>query len=298
MFRSVVVPLDGSAFGEQALPPAVAVARATGAALRLVHKHVPPAPIHPDGALARDSAISSRSRALEWTYLEQAAGRAAAGGGLAVSTDLVEGPTVEALCGAVREAAADLVVLTTHGRGPLSRFWLGSVADALVRQLTVPVLLVRPTEEEDGPAPEGLRVQNLLVPLDGSPYAEAALAPALTLGRSAGAVCTLLRVVGHEADGPEGPGQLREEARAYLEGLAGRLREQGHQVRTRLHTHRSPAAAILEEAACGPYDLVALATHGRGGLARLLLGSVADKVIRGATIPVLVCRPAERGKET
>jgi nucleotide-binding universal stress UspA family protein len=84
--------------------------------------------------------------------------------------------------------------------------------------------------------------------------------------------------------------QLRTEAEGYLEGMAQRLRGRGHQVQTRIAIEEQPALAILQEAVA-PIDLVALQTHGRGGLARLLLGSVADKVIRGASVPVLARRP-------
>jgi nucleotide-binding universal stress UspA family protein len=87
--------------------------------------------------------------------------------------------------------------------------------------------------------------------------------------------------------------QLKEEAGAYLDATAQRLRGRGLQVETRLVIHPQPAAAILEEARARGVDLIALATHGRGGLARLLLGSTADKVVRGAQIPVFVYRPRE-----
>ena len=81
------------------------------------------------------------------------------------------------------------------------------------------------------------------------------------------------------------------EAQKYLEALAKRHSSPGLAVRTRLVRGRHTALAIIEEAASG-HDLVALTTHGRGGIKRLLLGSVADKVVRGAPIPVLVYCPA------
>ena len=85
--------------------------------------------------------------------------------------------------------------------------------------------------------------------------------------------------------------QLRTEARDYLEGVAGRLHQRGLAARTRVVVHEQPAAAILDAARDQAADLIALTTHGRGGLARLILGSVADAVVQGAATPVLVSRP-------
>jgi nucleotide-binding universal stress UspA family protein len=137
-----------------------------------------------------------------------------------------------------------------------------------------------------------------LILLDGSVLAEQVLEPALDLARLMGARCTLLRVVesrsspvGRATGGPPEKAQ----AEAYLEHVAARVREQGVQVRTRVVIARHAAEAILKEAAVQASNLIALATHGRGGLRRLLLGSVADKLFRAAASPVLVYRPT--GKE-
>jgi len=307
MFRSVLVPLDGSRFGEQALPLALTVARRAGARLELVHKHVPPAPLHPDGMLAREHALDTTSRAQEQAYLDGVAGRLARAGNITVTSALVEGPTVEALDEHAVGTGADLVVMTTHGRGPLSRFWLGSVADALLRRLPMPVLLVRPGEEEEPDRTAAPALRHVLVPLDGSPHAEEILKPALALGALTGADYTLLRVVepvpvvgvdlpGYAAAGTDlaSLDKLQGDARVYLNGVAARLRGQGLHVQTRVAVNAQAAGAILDEAGRRGQDLIALETHGRGGLARLLLGSVADKVLRGATTPVLVHRTPEK----
>jgi nucleotide-binding universal stress UspA family protein len=297
MFRSILVPLDGSRFGEHALPYAVGVARRTGARIQVVHKHVPPAPIHPDGVLAREKKVPEDTRPRERAYLDEVAVRLQAAG-VEASTALVEGPTVEALCEHAAGSGADLAVMTTHGRGPLSRFWMGSVADALMRRLTVPLLLVRPSEDEGPSLAEPPALRRVLVPLDGSEESEAVLGPAADLGADD---FTLLRVVEPlPMFGMEVPlypvqadaalsAQLTDAAHDYLAGVAGRLRGRGPAVRTRMVVYSSAAGAILDESA-GGFDLVALETHGRGGLARLVLGSVADKVVRGAAIPVLVHR--------
>jgi nucleotide-binding universal stress UspA family protein len=114
-----------------------------------------------------------------------------------------------------------------------------------------------------------------------------------------GASITLLRVVpaGVPRDMPKETvvsealaDKLRGEAHVYLQRMAASLRDQGIAVQTRILAHGYPATAILNEAASGGYQMLALETHGRYGLPRLFLGSVADKVVRGAALPVLVHR--------
>jgi nucleotide-binding universal stress UspA family protein len=304
MYRSILVPLDGSPLGEHALPLAVAVARRTGAAIRVAHAHAPVDPKHPDWYMPPEQRSDPAAVGMQKSYLDGTVRKLTAAGVTATST-LLEGPTVEALCEHVATAGADLVVMTTHGRGPLSRLWLGSVADALVRRLTVPLLLVRPKEEPADLA-AGVSLRHILIPLDGSKHAESILGPALALGEATGAAYTLLRVVepvpvlGYDVFGYAQAGtdiavveELRHQAVGYLEGVAGRLRGRGLHVRTLVLVNPSPAGAILTETAPELHDLVALETHGRGGPARLLLGSVADKVIRGSACPVLVHRSPE-----
>ena len=192
-----------------------------------------------------------------------------------------------------RTGKADLIVMATHGRGPLSRFGLGSVADQLVRRAPVPVLLVRPSENPPRTAPEPV-VENILIPLDGSQLAEQVLEPAAELAQLMEARLCLLRVVkSRSTSADRGAAGLpdKSEYEGYLERVAARLREHGLQVRTRVVAARHAAEAILEEARVHGADLIALATHGRGGLKRLLHGSVADRLIRGAALPILVYRP-------
>ena len=303
MLRSILVPLDGSSFGEYALPYALAVARRTGAHVQVVHKHVPPAPVHPDGVLAADLKLDPKSRIREQAYLDGVVARLTAAG-VPASSALVEGPTLDALCHQAEVQAADLVVLTTHGRGPLSRFWLGSVADGLVRRLKQPLLLVLPTEDEAPPVEPLPR--RFLVPLDDSEETESILEPAVALGTAFGAEYTLFQVVtppptaGWEANvlDPGAEEMVREayeeQARSRLEATAEKLRGRGLTVHVKTAVAVSPGAAVLAEAETGAHDLIALATHGRGGLTRLLLGSVADKVLRGSSLPVLVRKT--RGK--
>jgi nucleotide-binding universal stress UspA family protein len=310
MIRSVLVPLDGSPFGEHALPLALAVARRAGASLQLVHVHqsVPPASVA--GVTVAD-AVEVMLRQEEQAYLDDMAKHLPVS--VPVRTTLLDGAVAQAIHNRAAANGVDLVVLATHGRGALGRFWLGSVTDELIRLLPMPALLVRPREGgadlEHEPA-----LRHVLLPLDGSELAEQILGPALALGGLLGCRYTLLRVVKpalrpaylpegttiaglrHDAVGKqlgEWERRLEEEARAYLEGVAGRLSGQGLEVQTRVVVDEQPAQAILREAQVRGADLIALETHGRRTLARLLLGSVADKVIRGTHLPVLVHRPLQ-----
>jgi nucleotide-binding universal stress UspA family protein len=289
MYRSILVPLDGSPFGEHALPPALAIAQSAAAYLHLAHVH------GVTRAHLLDTHSALRDRAREREYLDQTAQQLASRWDGPITTALLAGTIALAVHDYAVERRADLVVLTTHGRGPLSRFWLGSVADRLVRWATMPLLLVRPHERApDFAHPPALR--RILIPLDGSALAERIFAAALELGRPQSATYTLLQVVEPvviEAIGREeqGPQQAEAHAWAYLEGLAAGLRAEGLEVATDVVVAEHPAPAILAYAQQRAVDLIAVETHGRGGITRVLLGSVADKLLRGATTPVLLHRP-------
>jgi nucleotide-binding universal stress UspA family protein len=295
MYRSILVPLDGSLPSEQSLPYATALARRSGAELQLAYVHTPlllgEGTLYlgtPDVQLWED----------EKKYLKSVVDRLQKVELNKVSAHVLEGPIADTLQEHALSKGCDLVVMTTHGRGPVSRFWLGSVADQLVHRLPIPLLLIHTREEIPLPATEP-EVRNILVALDGTPTAEQILQPAGALGKLMGASCTLLRVVPsvvphvvytEVAVDTALADKLRAEARVYLQRVAESLRDQGFDVQTRIIAHAHPATAILNEASSGEYDLLALETHGRRGLSRLFLGSVADKVVRGATVPVLVHR--------
>lgn len=293
--HTVMVPLDGSAFAEAALPLGALIARRSGSSLRLALVHGTFA-AGSDEAAAAQVALQDHER----DYLRATASRVDPGGALVPEVDLLAGTPGPALAAAVGALRVDLVVMATHGRGALSRAWLGSVADYLVRHLHVPMLLVRPGESPQIYA--GTRLERVLVPLDTSSTSEEALGPALAV-MDPGATLTLVHVV-EPVLGTAEPslpfpmpmdpkllGELRSLAQARLDRVAEGLRARGVTVVTRVLTGVGPAAVLLDEAGSAPYDLIAMTTHGQGGLRRLLLGSVADKVVRAAPCPVLVVRP-------
>ena len=296
MYRSILVPLDGSLPSEQSLPYAAALARRSGSALQLAYVHTPL--IVGEGVMylgTPDVQLWEEEK----KYLLNIVERLKKTGLDKISAHVLEGPVAETLQEQALGEGCDLVVMTTHGRGPMSRFWLGSVADQLVHRVPIPLLLIRTREEEAQPPSGEPEVRNVLVALDGTPTAEPILEPAGTLAKLLGASCTLLRVLPsvvpnvvytEAAVDATLADKLRAEAHVYLQRLSASLREQGIAVQTRIVTDAHAATAILKEAASGEYDLLALETHGRRGLPRLFLGSVADKVVRGASVPVLLHR--------
>lgn len=304
MIRSILVPLDGSRFAEAALAAAVPLARTARAGLRLVHVHeaVAGQPVASPGVPVTEAPEDWARRAREEAYLADLAMRVGAGL-TSVEFELCDGRPAEALCRCVAERTPDLVVLSTHGRGSASPLWLGSVADYLVRTATVPLLLVRP--DRGGQPPAGVEgFGTVLAPVDLSEDSARILDPLTSFACLTQAHVTLLHVVrpqpdlGGEPGVPYPAGPAGEElgtrctaAQRQLDRLADRLRAGGIRAAARVAVGTDVAGTILEEAAAGPVQLLAITTHGAGGPRERLIGSVADKVIRGASLPVLVLRP-------
>ncbi|MEX2468016.1 MAG: universal stress protein [Gemmatimonadota bacterium] len=296
MYRQIMVPLDGSKFAEAALPMALTVSRKTGAPVHLVTV------IEPVPAFAYEE---WESAAEEWTkeYLAKLTESVSGNAGGAVTSSVLTGHVVDALQKEAGAKKADLVVMASHGRGTISRLWLGSVADRFVRQADRPVLLVRP---EDGEAPgldEDASFDNLLVPLDGSELSESALTHASEFGELFGSAYHLTRIVAYPVDlaSPYLPHtaqmnqkvleEAKDRAAEYLEERAERMRRRGLRVTTSVTVDAQAGHGILLEVEAVGSDGIAMATHGRKGLSRVLIGSTADKVLRGTHLPLLLHRP-------
>jgi nucleotide-binding universal stress UspA family protein len=304
-FRSILLPLDGSAFAEEAVPWAATIARKARARLRLALVHqTPPSPPLDESSARLYTRIELALRKSEREYLRRVAARIKGAGAIQLATATLSGPPAAALADYAREVGVDLVVMTTHGRGGLQRAWLGSVADRLVRSLEIPVLLIRPKEGE--PAPSEPRLEEILVPLDGSRLAEAALPTALGVARHFGARLALIQAVEPVAVMIDAPTMFsggideeltslrRREAQDYLDDVAERVAASGVETRASAVLAASALDGIQAAARNPAVQMIALATQGRGGLRRLVLGSVADKLVRTGELPVLVTRP--RGK--
>jgi nucleotide-binding universal stress UspA family protein len=298
--RHFLVPLDGSGFGETALAFAAALAERRGRALDLVTVH--PSTAHPDISATMSAGIETWSRTRAQVYLEGMAEQARRRFNIELRTTVLEGGAATAIADYALANPPELIVMTTHGRSGPSRLFLGSVTDRLVRELHYPFILVRPsTSPAEVELPAAARV---LVPLDGSPLAESVLDEVERLVSPALATLHLVRVVEPVAAFPIGapmplPPMEPElivarwaAAKEYLEGTAWKLRQAGWRVEYEIVTEWHAATVVLRYAEAHECDLIAIATRGRGGVQRLFLGSVTDKVIRGAATPVLVVNPA------
>ncbi|MEX2284910.1 MAG: universal stress protein [Gemmatimonadota bacterium] len=313
MTRRILVPVDGSPFAEQAIPVAARMASRTDATVELVLVHdvsVSVATLNVSAIAMPNFPQVPRAEtepviAMRADYLIQLTDRVRREFAVGVRSTLLEGSVADALAD-YANTNADLVAMTTHARGGISRFWLGSVTDALVRHLTKPVLLIKPSESEAAPAhSDAGAFRRVLVPLDGSALAESILDPLLqiVIDRDQDVVCRLLTVRAPAlplvvpsiplAGVPVTDQSPDRDAGAerYLQDIAQRL-ETRLRVETRFEVG-FPAQTILDQAADMDADLIAMATHGRGGLRRLLIGGVADKVLRGASTSVLLFRPPD-----
>jgi len=299
--RSILVPVDGSSLAEQAIPYAIAIAKRAGAHLRiaLVHHEIPEVAVFASPKTYTMARLEMQRS--EDVYLQALSDRVRKKLGDALSSVALNGPVSPTLAEYVHDSEVDLVVMTSHGRGGVERLRLGSVADQLIRTLTVPTLVLR-----SGTAvpPESPSFARILVPLDGSALAEAALGPASTMAQLCGGSLTLVRIVQPvflctdpalplpSTYDEELTEMERAAAQGYLERMVELLRSQGLQASSRTLVGGAIAPDLMDLVERGQFGLIVLATHGRGGIGRLALGSVADKLVRAAAVPVLVVRSA------
>lgn len=285
MLHTILVPLDGSELAEHALACAEGIAGASSARLILM-RVVPFDIIQPP---EDDFAMVDESRA----YLTRIASGLTARG-RAVTTVTKWGRPDSCILDELETQGADLLVIGTHGRSAPGRWLYGSVADAVLRASPVPTIMVPPAATLPG------RCERILVPLDGSTLAEAALPPVVEMAKAFGAELVLLEVVPRPAYAfhDEGgmlaafdPDKEVAESECYLAGVARGLQEAGVYARTRVEVAK-PEVSIAEVAAQEKAGVIAMATHGRSGLARLVLGSVATGTLQRTSVPLLLVGPA------
>ena len=279
------------AIGEFALPAVLSLAARGQAAVCLVHVRASAVGPPSVGAPPEEDALKE--------YLENLSRRIRAVQPVEVEAVVLRGTVREAMLEEVRSRQPDLVVMTTHGYGPLSRVWFGSVADWFVRHAPCPVLLIRPEKNADLELTSEPVFHRVLLALDGSQAPEVALESAVRAAELTGAELGLVRIVEvpripFVPEGtvvPRAKGPAVDRATVYLEEVAARLSadgvEAGHAVRAHEHAFMGIRAYARQWSA----DLIVIGTRGRGGPARLLLGSVADKVLRSADVPVMVVPP-------
>jgi nucleotide-binding universal stress UspA family protein len=293
-----MVPLDGSSFGEHALPLALEIARHDQARLLVVHV-ASCLPMAYSLDLFLRGACYAQLKRQRREYLGGVVRRLAKVSSVPVTPILLEEEDVAQSLGEMAKVGADLVVMATHGRGPFARFLRGSLADTLMRQLSIPVVVLRGSKESPDLASRPA-VRKVLIPLDGSAFSEQVLEPVVAWGTLTDAEYTLVHVVDPETAANWDSGAWQRPAdrpdrkspqSVIFWRAAERLRERGLRVNAKILSEADPTQAVLRCAQAHGSDLIALATWGRGGLSRLFRGSVADRVIRGASVPVLAFRP-------
>jgi nucleotide-binding universal stress UspA family protein len=291
MFERILVPLDGSPVAERALPFARRLASPNHGHL-IVLRAVPPSRI-PMYERTVDRMKSMRDAE---EYLESLFPRAAGDHTIETVTYFDEPAT--SIVTEAEQRRADLIVIATHARAGRGHWAYGSVADQVIRHGQVPVLVIPDSCENCWPVGQGPTV---LVALDGSALAEEVLRPATALVQRLGGQLVLARIVhpvyyrpvpGYpDASEVAIDGGDEAEAEGYLAGIATVLRTRGLTVRPEVVANADVVASLLAIADDVHANLLALSTHGRGGIARLLMGSVATGAMERAPLPLLLVRP-------
>ena len=309
--KNIIVPLDGSKLSSQALPAARLMANATHTPITLLRAFTPLPGWHADMEHGRFSAAMAAGEH-DRTLADLARVRRRMehwGVEPPIFVEAHEGPAHETIINFANRDPSALIVMSTHGRGGLTRMLTGSVTARVVRDVSNPTLIVRCNATDCPLVPP--HIDNILVPLDGSSFAENALDYAGELAAAFGAGITLFRATpdagrlrahtewSHNYGGPgfgdthpyELAASLAEASKEYLWRKADALRAKfpifDVTVRQSLE---NPADAILRLTERMDNGLVVMATHGRRGMGRALFGSVADRVVRHSTLPTFLVR--------
>ncbi|UCH58482.1 MAG: universal stress protein, partial [Anaerolineales bacterium] len=282
--KNVAVLLDGSFYAAQALPLAKVISRATGAQMTLlssVKDHTP--------ALQEQFEATKATRE---AYLQEVVSELETQG-YAVKYTLRPGHIADATRGLIEENGIDLVITTTRGKSGAHHWLTGGVSAKLVRTIDIPILLVQALDEGNGAEP---KIERIMAALDGSIYSENVLPYARAISKAFGSELILMSV-------PAVPGvesyraaadvvetirsKAVENMQKFLEAVARSLREDGLNVRT-LVTGSMPARTIIEAAEQEEADMIMLTSRGRGGLALLMMGSVAQRVVQNTPGPIFM----------
>ncbi len=297
MYSRILVPLDGSALSEQVLPYAQSVAQGLNAPITLL-AIVDPRGYDAPGRLAGPGDQSPGADARPWAedYLEKTAS-SLRDAGVSVRTQVRQGEPASEILAEASQEASTLLAMSAHGRSGIGRWMLGGVTRKVVDVAQCPVLVVR--SHADGAASPELPLSSIIVPQDGSPTAEQVLPHVVSLAKGLRVELTLLRVVAPDIEyyaGHLGGLAGRASGRSSVDALAGlretaaRLRAEGVERVGCVVLQGDPAGIIIDMARATKHNLVAITTHGRSGLQRWFMGSVADRVVHYSGDPVLLVR--------
>ena len=295
--KHVLVPLDRSPLAEQALGAAMTLARVYNAKITLTSV----VRTRRLGLLAQPEEEIETVRAKDEAYLRRTT-ELLRSKGFETDYAVEVGRFAETLNRIAQNLQVDQLVMTTHGRSGLQRWLLGSAVTDVVQHMDIPILLIRPRSHVDPLSP--ISFKKILVPLDGSEVSERILAYVRAVDPSFESVVLLLTVP--EVPEPELYGTMADvikkyrvqaeiQAHTYLDHIAGVLQEDGLQVKT-VVTGTNPATTIAELGEKERVNLIMMATHGRGGLDRVFLGHVADRIVQQTTCPVFLLPIHEKRK--
>ncbi len=316
MFKHMLVPLDGSARAEQAIPIAARLARAVDGTVILLEVAVVPIDFQAEEkwpAEIYSQKVMDAGLKQAYVYLNSLTAMPELAG-VKTRVEVIVGDIAPSILNAIEPLGADLIVMCSHGYTGFKRWELGSIAHKIVPHSLVPVLLLR----DGGPTLADQSI-HALVPLDGSPLSEAALKPAIEFIAAAAPAGQQFLHVMRVVDIPVSSGRFRadahvdrevvedakREAHKYLAAIAAQLTEGDYAsydlvVTTSVAVNADVADALVEKTtqAVEPFDLIAMATHGRGGLQRWMMGSVTERVLHHTKLPLLIVHAAAHQQPT
>ncbi|MGQ0600507.1 MAG: universal stress protein [Anaerolineales bacterium] len=299
MFKHILIPLDGSAISERAIAPALKIGELEGSRVTLLRApivgvaFVPTAELYGNYSLRGLDATLAHNRREALDYLKTIE-RTLARPNLTLESIVADGSPANAILTTAERLKADLIVMSTHGYSGVTRWIMGSVTERVLGHAACPVLVIR------SEAP----LNRMLIPLDGSPFSEKALAPALEVASAFGASVALLRAIeeipqwqleeferAEHGLGLRARDELAQAAEAYLDELVKTRVPRNMKVNRIIRTEPA-ASAILEYAESFDIDVVVMATHGLSEVRKWIYGSVTEKVLRNSQgFSMLVVRP-------
>jgi nucleotide-binding universal stress UspA family protein len=337
MFTKILVPLDGSKRAESALPVVARIARASGGSIVLLRVALIPKDYSRymgvdsmPASYALSVEVPSAQEVIDRevytakSYLRKIATSDMLAG-ITTETKVLVGSVAQSIISTVQAAGVDLITICSHGYSGLKRWMIGSVAQKVARHSPVPVLVLR--ESAGIPTnlhPDGMRPVRVLVALDGSALSEISLAPAAQLSATLSApdqgALHLVQVIHFpELEGDGQYGTISETrklavstAQAYLTTVKERLTEGdlaplNLQVTSSVVTNTDVANTLIGMAELGEgmeveqgfngCDMIAMATHGRGGPERWVVGSVTERVLDATKLPLLIVRSHKLGSK-
>lgn len=297
MFEKILVPLDGSDLAEVALPYAEELSKRLGSGLVLFYAGDPDRSAHQEYLERLQQKIRRHAQKQQAKYPNAAIPIPD------VEIVVIDGNPAEGIVDYAADTGIDLTIMATHGRSGLSRWAMGSVADRVVRAISRPVCLIRASGSNADVRPDCL-ISRIFVPMDGSKPGEATLPYVETLAQKTNTEVVLFQLVdkreecGNEVNWMELRNAVERNAKTYLRRLEANLINKGIAVRTIVEFGTNPDRHIVDLAERTQSAVVVMSTHGRSGVNRLMFGSIAEKVLRSGTTPLLLVRSPGSEPET